>query len=707
MLYDLSTLPLKIAYDSGSDNLIWDFYIPVLSYANSYDRIAGFFSSTTFAVAARGISEFIFHGGTMRLVTCPQFSRNDIEVIEKSVSDIDTILSDSFIKSYDEIETEFQKDHVRALGWMLANRKLQMRIAVIRKNGRLLSREEIENSGIMHQKVGILRDQAGNIISFSGSNNESVSGWIGNTEEFKVFMSWNGMHDFINSDIKKFNGFWGGTRKDVEVYDIPQAVKAHLLKISEGFELQRISIEKYQHRVFGNTKKPLVLFYYQESAVKKWNDNNRQLLLQMATGTGKTRTAIGCMRSALADTNKLLIIISTPQPELSAQWKSDIDSLDVGVRHYIEINGNVRNWDRLLSKEIKKISTGLYTHLVVYTTHDICHTDKFLSKLQAASTRITKFLIGDEVHGMGAGKTKDALVDDYSYRLGLSATPQRWFDEAGSKLIEDYFGGDSYIFSIEDALREHNPLTGKTFLVNYSYHPRFISLTEEELEKYKTFTNKIKRMSNYADKDDNEWLQFIRFQRANIEKNAYNKYADLKKILDEIGDGISDTIIFVSSEQIKEVIRILGAYNISAAPYTQEQGTKPSDKYEGKSEREYIIDRFKSRKYRVLVAIKCLDEGIDIPSAKRAIVMASSTNPREYVQRIGRIIRQAPGKTQADIYDMIIKPDLSGFNDDDMRELEEKIFRKEIDRVLDLSKNALDNVTVCNTVYDILREVTK
>ena len=198
----------------------------------------------------------------------------------------------------------------------------------------------------------------------------------------------------------------------------------------------------------------------------------------------------------------------------------------------------------------------------------------------------------------------------------------------------------------------------------------------------------------------------MRFQRAGIEKKARNKYNELKKILDEIADDISDTIIFVDPGQIDEVMRILASRNITATPYTQQQGTKPSEKYGGRSEREYIIECFKRQKYQVLVAIKCLDEGIDIPSAKRAIVMASSSNPREYVQRIGRIIRQAPGKYQADIYDMIIKPDLNGFNDE-MRQLELHIFKKEMDRVLDLSRNALDNVTVCNTVYSILREVQK
>ena len=124
MVLDFSDLPIKIAYDSGEDDLVSDFYIPVLSKANSYDRIAGFFSSSSLSIASRGIGEFILHGGIMRLVTCPQLSSDDVFMLEKSVNNIDEILSDNFIKSYDDIETEFQRDHVKALGWMLANRKL-------------------------------------------------------------------------------------------------------------------------------------------------------------------------------------------------------------------------------------------------------------------------------------------------------------------------------------------------------------------------------------------------------------------------------------------------------------------------------------------------------------------------------------------------------------------------------------------------------
>lgn len=707
---DFSNLQLKISYDSGRDDVLNDFYIPVLTEANQYDRIAGFFSSGVLALAAKGLEQFIVNGGTMRLVTCPRLQGRDIKALNDAVDNIDNILYRDFISSYEEIEDKFEKDHVKALGWMIANGVLEMKIAIIKKNGVLCSESEINELGIMHQKVGILYDQAGNAISFSGSNNESTSGWLGNTEEFKVFCSWKGAAPYISEDVDKFNSFWTGDRDDVEIKDLPTAIKEKLIKESADFEPSFIARSKYPKKKpdfipAPAPKEKLQLFYYQEDAVAKWESNNRNLLLEMATGTGKTRTAIGCMNKLLKEQNKVLVVIACPQVTLSAQWEKDIGKLDLPIVKTLSVNGNVQGWTAKLKKEIMMLSAGRYKNLVVYTTHQICSSEKFLDVLNYSGfARIGKMFIGDEVHGMGAQKTKNGLVSAYQYRLGLSATPQRWFDDEGSDLIVNYFGNDSYQFTIRDALTKFNPLTGKIFLVNYYYHPCFVSLTDDELEGYKRLTDKILKMGRYAE-DDNTFLQMLRFQRANIEKNAENKYAELKAILDELGNDLTDTIIFVSDSQIDNVLRILGDRGISATRFTQEQGTVPMERYGGRSERDYIKDLFIAKKYQVLVAIKCLDEGIDIPSADTAIVMASSTNPREYVQRIGRIIRQAPGKTKANIYDMILKPDLSVFRDEKMLECEARIFEKEMIRVEDLSRNSLNNVKVLNLLYRIKAEV--
>lgn len=564
MLKDFSNLSLKISYDSGKDNVLRDFYIPVLSTANRYDRIAGFFSSSTLAVAARGMEAFIENGGTMRLVTCPRLSSSDVEAMKGSIDSLDSVIYKNFIHSYEDITDKFELDHVKALGWMIANNLLTIKIAVVRNNSRVCSSDEIERLGIMHQKVGVLYDQAGNALSFSGSNNESASGWMANTEEFKVFCSWQGALPYIEADKERFDSFWEGRRFDVEVKDILEAIKEKLIVESKDFKPEHIATKKYFSTVTDKPKpkQKLELFYYQKNAVDMWQENNRSLLLQMATGTGKTRTAIGCLDKALKDTKHLLVIIACPQVTLSDQWKRDIDSLDIDITHSISLNGNVKNWQTIFNREMLKLKLGQYKHLVVYTTHQICSSAKFLEIITSQKfSSVTKFLIGDEVHGMGADKTRNGLIDEYTYRLGLSATPQRWFDDAGSKLIEEYFGGKSFEFTIHDALTEINPITKKNFLVKFDYEPCFVSLTDNEIEEYKKLTEKIIKSKRYMD-DKDTYLQMLRFKRADIEKNAFAKYDELERILDNLGNDISNMIIFVSDAQIDNVVQTLGKRGI-------------------------------------------------------------------------------------------------------------------------------------------------
>lgn len=706
---NLADLNLKISYESKKDDLLSDFYIPSLACAYRYDRISGFFSSASLAIAARGIAGLLQNGGKMRLVTCQRLNPQDVKIIESLEENVDSVIEKNFVTEMAEVEDQFQKDHIQALGWMLANGFLEIKIALVYKNGRLCTADEIDEQSIMHQKVGLMYDMDFNAISFSGSNNESASGWLDNIEEFKVFKNWDPVQKvYFKSDQEKFEQFWKNEREGVKVVDLPYAIKNHLIQASKDFHPEKVALERYYKKVSQQKKEELRLFDFQKEAIEMWNDNGRQLLFEMATGCGKTRTAIGCIDKLVKENMKDLIVIACPQSTLSAQWKKDIDSLNVPIEKSIFIDGEIAGWPRLLASSITQLNVGRYRTLLVYVTHSLAADSKFTDEIVKAKNGVRCTLIGDEAHGMGAPQARRALLDKYDYRIALSATPQRWFDEDGSTLIYEYFGNKSYEFPIEKALNTVNRLTGKPFLVNYYYHPRFIELEDYELEEYKKVSDKIKKRSNMTSGDDEaqKFLQFMLFQRANMEKNAENKYKELAKILDEIPD-ISDTIIFVSDEQLPRVLQMLGNRGIRAHKFTKDEGKKKEDRFGGISEREYLIDKFVSGDYQVLVAIKCLDEGIDIPSAKRAIVMASSTNPREYVQRIGRIIRQEKNriKESADIYDLIIKPNLEGF-DEEFAQLELRVFNKEMTRVKDLSKNSLNNALVLSELYKILREVT-
>lgn len=703
---------IKPSYDTIQDDLLVDFYIPVLEHAKRYDRISGFFSSTSLAIAARGIAGLIRNKGKMRLLTCQKLSKDDVTEIQKYVRHADSLIGEKMISEMDDVEDAFKRDHVAALGYMLQQGYLEMKIAVLYDTDAESRKVSSLKNAILHQKIGILYDPNFHGISFSGSNNESATGWLENIEEFKTFKSWKeGQKEYFMEDCDRFERLWNlenDKHTGMYVMDLPDAVKQHFLQISNDFRLDSISTKEYlkqNKQIFfikeeNDKKEPLSLYYYQKCAVNQWIENGHKLMLQMATGTGKTRTAFGCMECACRDIKSgLIIIVATPQITLTRQWIKDMEKLQLDIDEYIEVDGTIHDWRINMRKSLQRVYIGQFNHFVIFTTHDTASNEDFIDILQTYGPGETIFFIGDEVHGMGADKTRNALQSKYEYRLGLSATPKRWFDDEGSHLLEEYFGNKSFNFGLREALETINPRTNLPFLANYYYYPCFISLTDDELEKYRDLSQKISRLSHDKDSDLNELRTRFLMRRAEILKNAENKYQKLYDILEKLGPSIQDTIIFVSPQQIDKVMMILREHNILAHRITEKESQHKSNKYSGLSEREYIIKQFETGSYQVIVAIKCMDEGIDIPSARCGIIMASSTNPREYVQRIGRIIRQDGHKSFATLYDMVVEPEHDVIQDDDLKKIEKKVYEKEMARISDLSEEAINRAQVVCEVY--------
>ena len=683
---------ISYSYETGKDDPVNDFYMPLLAKAVSYDRIAGFFSSASLAIAARGIAGLISNHGTMRIIACPRLNEEDIKVIRQAVIWPEKYIEQRIIDDISVIEDEFQRDHLQALGWMLANGFLKLQLAVIVEE----ETDNIDTASLFHQKIGILRDFDGNQVSFSGSINETVAGWLTNIEEFKVFKSWEtGQESYLESDVQRFEEFWCGKRKNVRIYSLPKAVAEKLIEIGSDFSQEHFAAKKYiRIQKEKSIEDKLSLFFYQMEALEKWKGNNYQLLFEMATGTGKTRTAIACIYEVMRRENQVLIIIACPQNTLSRQWKTEIEGTGLNFDSALIIDGNNYKWRDELEKELKNLAIGFHKYAILYTTQATASSDDFTGIIKKHIRNSVVCFVGDEAHGLGAYKTKHALLDEYRYRIGLSATPARWFDDYGTAVLQTYFGDASFQFTISDALSTINPLTNKPFLIEYEYYPVFVKLNDDEFEMFIQLTNKIKKMVAYIHNSDEyqKRLESLLFARANIEKKAENKYVALIKILK--ARQINNTIIFTADGQIDRVMHILSEFGIIAHRFTQAEGTKAEAQYGGLNERQYLIKKLKDNTYQALVAIKCLDEGIDIPSANTAIIMASSTNPREYVQRIGRVIRQAKGKTRAYIYDFVLEPDLRRIKHPDLAELERKIFEKEMVQVKDMSANSINNADV-------------
>lgn len=229
----LKDLALKSAYYSDVDDILNDFYIPTLSKTVIYKRIAGYFSSNSFAIAAKGISKLIENNGKIQLIANVVISEDDQKAIKMALEQIEN----DFISEIYNIEESLKKDHISMLGWLIKNNKLEIKIAVVKK-------------GIEHQKIGIMQDENGSILSFSGSENETFQGWLNNDEQFHVFCNWiDGDTAHLNPDLERFNVLWENKSDQVKVYSVSDAFKEGLIKIapknSEEFKkLSKDTIEK-------------------------------------------------------------------------------------------------------------------------------------------------------------------------------------------------------------------------------------------------------------------------------------------------------------------------------------------------------------------------------------------------------------------------------------------------------------------------------
>lgn len=700
----LKDIEIQPSYESDSGDLIQKFYEPVLSCCVKYYRLAGFFSSSSLAIAARGIASLIRNNGKYLLICNPLLSKEDAQALKNAV---DTLPEDISL-DLEKIESEIERNHVKAMGWMLAHGYLEIKLAVVYDdNGNPVTSDNISQYGIFHQKVGILCDTEGNSISFSGSINESATAWLKNDEEFKVFRSWDATKTFVDGDFKRFQAYWCNEKTKTKVYNIPDSLKHELISYSYDFEIENLAVRQY---LFNEPtvpytiteRKQISLFEYQQKAVERWIENDFMLLFEMATGTGKTRTAIACINYLLSNvTNRLIIIISCPQSTLAQQWGKEIEALGVNTDQKIIVDSTNPKWHEHLESSLLEIENGFADSLLLLTTHASASKQRFTDLISRIANIVDVAFVGDETHWLGAGKLCNALLPSYKYRIGLSATPSRWFDDNGTKRIVEYYGNQNFEFGIYDALTTINPLTNKTFLVNYLYKLIDVKLNEDEGIEYQRLTHQLVRASVNRGKSEEaeERYQRLLMRRADLVKNADSKYDALDRLLHDLDKerAIQDLIIFVSPQQKDRVKEILNRHNILSHELTEKQGTTRKKEYGGLSEREHILSCFKNGRYKVLIAIKCLDEGIDIPTASRGILMASSTNPREYVQRIGRIIRQSSGKTRSYLYDLTVLG--CDFLSDEEQKLDKRMREKEIVRIREIAKNALnayDSETIIN-----------
>ena len=679
-------LDIKIKYDSDNSDILNEFYIPVLSRSVEYYRLSGFFSSTSLAVSAQGLEEFIKNNGKMKLVCSAILSKEDVEKIKEVYDSPADLIAEKFLIDYDNISNIFVKDNLAALGFMIANGNLEIKIAILD-----------ESKGIFHSKTGILIDEDDNMLSFSGSDNETANGWKYNIEEFKVFKSWiTGQDDYFIEDLHNFNQYWENLTVKSTVIDVPKAINNKLITLAPStiddiHIVNNIFEEEISEIVDSEPKDGFKLRDYQKEAIDNWIDAGKRGIFEMATGTGKTFTSLGCLdvlkNEYSSNYDPLLVVIAMPTSHLVDQWEKDVLQFDFDV--VVKAYSSNSSWKNDLPDHLLDLSIGELENVVIFTTHATASSQIFRDMVKECG--VDSLLIVDEVHGIGSKNQKLALEPFYKYRLGVSATPERWMDDVGNEVISSFFGDIVYQFTLSDALIRINPDTGKTFLTPYEYYPIFVELTDEEFENYSYYSSIIVQLYSKLKSNPNNKSE-IKLQirnkllaRQKILNVAENKYIEFRKLFSELSNSneeIKNLLVYChNTNQLTKVNQILNGFDIIKHKFTGSESI---------SDRLLLLDQFSKGNINALVAMKCLDEGVDVPSAETAIIMASTSNPREYIQRRGRILRRHKGKDLAIIYDMIVTMSdrqirrLSTYE----KNLEIQIMEKEAKRYREFAKDA-------------------
>lgn len=651
----LKELNLKYKYRSNNNLLFKDFYIPCLSVSCKYDRAAGYFSSHSLHTLAQGFEIFLDNGGKIRIVANPHLSEKDFEAIEKGYKAKNDVIEAALLKQIELTESALQKDTLNVLAWLIYNEQLEIKIAYT------------ENNSLYHEKFGIFYDSAGNRVAFSGSSNETSGGLRDNFEKIDVYSSFQ-EKERIDDMINDFENLWHNNTNGLNIIEIPDTVKKKMLTYKSKFPETSKTTEA----------KPRP---YQEDAINELVKNNWHGIFEMATGTGKTITSLLAANKFYKSNGRMFLVIVVPFTHLVEQWKKEC--LKFQFSDITLCFGLKKSWIQKLEHEIRDFKIGISDFHVVITTYKTAGTTDFINLI--SSIHEQAFLIADECHYLGATAFRSIRLDNFQSKLGLSATPDRWWDESGTDFIKNFFKGVVYQYTLEEAIY-NNALT------NYKYMPMVAELTEDELQNYEKLTARLAVLYS-QDEPDKELIERLNLERSLIIARAESKLVQLLKILSSKNvEEISHTLIYCAPKQVNEITKKVADLGIRVHQF--DSNVKNAD-------REILLESFNDGNIQILVAIKCLDEGVDVPSTKVAYFLASTSNPREFVQRRGRILRNAPGKSIAEIHDFIVLP-ISA---------EERIFKiiasKELPRFAEFSSAAINKYEAHNhinaylDVYDL------
>lgn len=695
-------ISIKNEYRSLIDDVVKDFYIPLLQEAILYQRAVGFFSSSALATIAKGIEGLVQNGGEIQIIASPKLSVSDIEEIRKGY-EVRRVIEKALLRELEITDNQIEQEKLSLIARLVADGVLDIKIAF------LTTRNEI---AMYHEKMGLVTDTDGNTVAFSGSMNESANAFRENYESFDTFCSWTNDFERVFQKQMAFKAIWEDYEPGVETLEFPEAVKKRLYEYNPDLRKAKgMNVNDHSEEIhFVEEKRAIYLpndfkiREYQRKAIESWESKNFRGIYDMATGTGKTLTALASAEYLFRkNSNRLALIIICPYQHLVEQWVEDI--VRFGIRPIIGYSASSqKNWKKNLEQAVRSFNLEVLDTFCFVTTNASFVTKKVQEHIKQLSK--DTLLIVDEAHNMGAESYRRYLSEKFEYRLALSATIDRHNDEIGTTALMSYFGDKCIEYSLKDAIENQ-------MLTRYFYHPVLTYLDEDELEEYLALTYQL--ATTITKKDGkiilSEYAKQLLIKRSRVIAGARGKLAELKKQIMQfkndkhllvycgattIKDVDAEDISF-GTRQIDLVTELLGnELNMRVGRFTSQESSQ---------ERSQIRTAFaEGDMLQVLVAIKCLDEGVNIPSIKTAFILASSTNPKEYIQRRGRVLRKFPDKDFAIIYDFITLPfpvDSLGLQSQEVINSTKGLIKREIIRMLDFAEIAENPSEAYDLIYDL------
>ena len=698
---------------------------------------------------ASGFAVFLYNGGRMRLIVNNILTEEDKKAIADGTGDVEIPYFDvSDIQKIKETLSERDNHFFNCLAWLIRHNRLDIKI-IVPKNG----------IGISHTKSGIFSDGI-NDVGFDGSCNFSRTALVDNIESLTVSCDWDG--DVEVAKIKYIKDDFENVfqeRDDTVVYLSADKIKTYITEnypdksISELLESEyNILRNQYSQNVskrivkaLDNAQERLEVIIdklkegeykvdvlkkhepqfpypsgprdYQIQAFENWKDNKQKGLFAMATGTGKTITSLNCLLEIYKKLGYYKALILVPTITLVEQWEKECEKFNFG--NVIKVCSKYGGWQTSLANiRMLELSTpnNKLSYVIISTYASFIRPANFLELNQFPKTKL--LLIADEAHNMGGGLVAKRLNDiKYLRRIGLSATPDRQFDEEGNLRLMSFFGCNkeyTFEYSMAEAIKNKA-------LCKYYYYPHLVKLTQDEMSQYIELSKKIAKIINRTDNDSREILKRLLLKRKQIIHKAENKKKEFEAILKEHlnktgslkytlvyvpeGNRLDDQTadIFDTEERIKDdedTLHLIDEYtrivrnldpHIVVRQFTSES-----------SDRDSMLSDFANGNIDVLTSMKCLDEGVDVPRSELAIFCASTGNPRQFIQRRGRVLRTHKDKRYAIIHDLVVIPETNF--DSGCYELEKSLVSIEIKRVRDfalLSENCNDTL---NTLDEILNQ---